>query len=604
MTDLPARETQRSIAEPFSKPELVSDDGDVRRSSEFSSATVAVAVLDALPEIVHVFDAEWRWVHFNRTAAEWFLSVGMDPSSLLGRRAWDFFPSSEGYEAATTAVNEGREVIYSSRREEIEYETRIIPYAGGAVSFTRDVTARLREERRRLFVAETGAAIAGELPLVAMLQRLVGMTAETIADYAVAYIVRGRQLERVAVAHAHAEALPLLHALQSMPPLEIDDKAVGPIFQGGEAILTSPVDHERFAKSPEHSELLRRIATLSAITAPLIVNGAPAGLLSIATCEGGRPSLVPADVHAVVEVARRVGLAIAVEQARHSAQVATARLEGVNAELKLAIDELRSRTTEAEEAREAAESANRAKSTFLGVMSHELRTPLNAILGFSELLSDQIGGKLSETQLNQVRRIRASADHLLLLINDVLAVSRLDARMETVDVAPVDLAEIVRAAIAWVEPAANAKGLSIDFLKSSGPVIVASDERKLRQIALNLLSNAVKFTGDGRVSVALRPDGANVVLEVCDTGRGIAAQHLEEVFQPFFQVQQGHTRDNGGAGLGLSVSRELARLLGGDLTVESELGIGSRFVLRAPVRVAAAGHAARRLDEEGGQAGV
>jgi len=585
---------QPSTAEPFSRPVLVNDDGELRLSSAFSSATAAVAVLDALPEIVHVFDTEWRWVHFNRTAVEWLLSIGMNPSSLLGRRAWDFFPNSEGYEAATSAVNEGREVIYSSTHQEIEYETRIIPYAGGAVSFTRDVTARRREERRRLFIANTGAAIAGELTPVAMLERLVGTTAGTIADYAVAYILRGKQLERVAVAHAEAQALPLLHALQSMPPLEIDDPAVAPIFERGEAILTSPVDAERFAKDADHIELLRRIATRSAITAPLIVNGTPVGLLSVATCEGGRPPLVPADVQAVVEVARRVGLAMAIEQARLSAQVATARLEGVNAELKRAVDELQSRTTEAEEAREAAESANRAKSTFLGVMSHELRTPLNAILGFSELLSDQIGGKLSETQLNQVRRIRASADHLLLLINDVLAVSRLDARMETVDVAPVDLAEIVRAAIAWVEPAATAKGLAIDFEKSPRPVIAASDERKLRQIALNLLSNAVKFTGEGHVSVVLRLDGADVVLEVSDTGRGIAAEHLEEVFQPFFQVQQGHTRDNGGAGLGLSVSRELARLLGGDLTVESELGTGSRFVLRVPVRVPASGRAAPR----------
>src|SRR5690606_20429678 len=233
-------------------------------------------------------------------------------------------------------------------------------------------------------------------------------------------------------------------------------------------------------------------------------------------------------------------------------------------------------------ARQQAQEANRAKSNFLAVMSHELRTPLTAILGYGALLEDEVVGPLNERQREQIARMRESGRHLLGLINQILSLSRIEAGREHVDVQPLDAAAILSDVAEMIGPLAAREGLRLEVEAPGEPLEMRSDPGKIRQILLNLAANAVKFTPQGEVRLRLFAEGDDVVFQVADTGPGIALADRERIFRPFEQADWGPTRAKGGAGLGLSVSLELARLLGGGLDLESEVGRGSTFTVRLP----------------------
>lgn len=240
--------------------------------------------------------------------------------------------------------------------------------------------------------------------------------------------------------------------------------------------------------------------------------------------------------------------------------------------------------TEAEEARAEAESANGAKSDFLAVMSHELRTPLSAIMGYQELLADGITGPINEQQGQQLGRIKASARHLLSLIDEILTFTRIDAGREEVTIERASLATLLEPAAEIVEPLARARGLHIEVMLPPQSIVVETDPMKVRQMLVNLLSNAVKFTDRGRIILSGDQAGDQLVITVQDTGIGINPDHLERIFEPFWQVEQKATRRAGGTGLGLTVTRRLALLLGGDVTVKSEPGEGTTFTICLPLR--------------------
>jgi len=228
---------------------------------------------------------------------------------------------------------------------------------------------------------------------------------------------------------------------------------------------------------------------------------------------------------------------------------------------------------------ERAEAANEAKSAFLATMSHELRTPLTAILGYEELLAEGVSGPITEVQQTYLSRIKLGAQHLLMLIDGILTLSRLDAGAEAVHHEPVTVDRLLDEAATLVAPLAASRRIGFTVQHPESPFAIDTDYAKVRQILVNLLGNAVKFTDHGEVVLEACVQGDTAIFKVRDTGIGISSEHLERIFDAFWQVEQTTTRTVGGSGLGLSVSRRLARLLGGDLTVESSEGVGSTFTL-------------------------
>jgi signal transduction histidine kinase len=231
---------------------------------------------------------------------------------------------------------------------------------------------------------------------------------------------------------------------------------------------------------------------------------------------------------------------------------------------------------------ERAVIANRSKSDFLAVMSHELRTPLNAVLGYVDLLHLGVAGAQGPAATQYLDRIKLATRHLLGLIEQILLFSRMEAGRELVHAEPTDAAVLAREAAALIEPLAREKSLDFVLRIDAAGTGLETDVDKARQVLLNLLGNAVKFTHEGEVRLDVSADATMVRFAVTDTGIGIATQHLERVFDSFWQVEQRKTRTAGGSGLGLTVSRRIARLLGGDVAATSVQGHGSQFVFTVP----------------------
>ena len=258
------------------------------------------------------------------------------------------------------------------------------------------------------------------------------------------------------------------------------------------------------------------------------------------------------------------------------------------AKLEAANQRLSDAMAVADHARSEAETASRAKSEFLATMSHEIRTPINAIVGYTDLMQLEISGPLTELQHQQLERVRTSGQHLISLVDDVLDLARIESGNFRISERAAHADDAIESAIAVIAPDVERKAITLsrDGIRD---VRYVGDSQRLRQVLINLLTNAVKFTPAGGridVSVAVQPaehsDGW-VVIKVRDTGVGIAPEQLEQIFEPFMQGERGYTRSHGGVGLGLAISRHLARMMGGEIDVESTPGKGSTFSVRLPL---------------------
>ena len=259
---------------------------------------------------------------------------------------------------------------------------------------------------------------------------------------------------------------------------------------------------------------------------------------------------------------------------------------------------LRQARARARDGETAAESANAAKSTFLATMSHEIRTPLNGVLGMAQAMA---GDELSDRQRDRLSVIHRSGEALLAILNDVLDLSKIEAGKLELEQMEFELAEVARGAYSAFTALANKKGLSfaLDIENARGRYL--GDPTRLRQILYNLISNALKFTETGEIRVIARREDEMLVISVRDTGVGIPPESLSKLFAKFDQLDSSTTRRFGGTGLGLAICRELAQLMTGEISVASELGLGSTFTLRAPLRYLGEERAASAAPETAGE---
>jgi len=269
-----------------------------------------------------------------------------------------------------------------------------------------------------------------------------------------------------------------------------------------------------------------------------------------------------------------------------AAQIFINALQAVESEQTLLTQRVTEYTAELEAANRELARTSRLKDEFLAAMSHELRTPLNAILGISEGLLEEAYGSLNNTQLGALVRVEESARHLLTLINDILDLSKIGAGQLELELSPVVVKSVCKASLRFIRESAYRK--QIHVLSKFEPKMgtIQADERRLKQILVNLLSNAVKFTAQGGtigLSVTVNMDQKMIVFCVWDTGIGIAQEKMNDLFKPFVQLDSSLSRHYGGTGLGLSLVQRMVELHAGQMTVQSEVGKGSHFIVSLPI---------------------
>ena len=501
------------------------------------------AVLASIADAFYLLDREWRFIYVN-DAAEPLLQTTRE--ALLGRTLWEAFPGVIGspFEAPY------REAMESGRVTSAEayfpplgtwFDVRTYPWSGGLMVHFRDIGARMAAEAERehlLHALEVERARLAEVFHRAPSFIVVFRGPEHVYEFV-------NEAYYQLVGHREIIGKPLLEAIP-----EIRD-------QGFIEILDRVLASDEPWVGRESPVTLQRTPG-----APLEVRYLDMVFQAMREADGTRSGVVVHGSDITMQVlARR--------------------------EVERLLGESERARAEAEAARRDAEAANRAKSEFLAIMSHELRTPLNAIGGYAELIDLGIRGPVTSEQRADLERIQQSQRHLLGLINGVLNYARVEAGAVRYALRAVPVDAIVATCEALVMPQMRAREITYVNAPTAAGLSVLADDEKLQQILLNLLSNAIKFTDrGGRIVLRTGASGdagdAVVRFEVTDTGIGIAPEQLGRVFEPFVQVDAKLTRTREGTGLGLAISRDLARGMGGELSVVSELGQGSTFTLTLP----------------------
>jgi PAS domain S-box-containing protein len=557
---------------------------------------LAAAIAASLDSVVTI-DHEGRVLEFNPAAERTF---GYTRKDVLGRRMVELIVPPELRDAHQLGIERylstgearilGRRIEltgYRSNGQRFPAEVAVMridmPGPPMFTAFLRDLSESKRLEGINQLLLGASEILATSLDYEETLRNLSHVVVPAFADwYAVDIVGPTGQLRRLEVSHRDPERILLARVLADRFPERPDDP--GGVYEAvrtGKSNLLTDISDEylvKNARNKEHLALLRRLGLRSAIIAPLKADERVVGAITLVTAESER-HYDERDRAAAEDLARRAGQAI--EKAKLFAEVRDAREQ-----LEQQATELEAQAEELAETASKAEEANRAKSDFLAAMSHELRTPLNAIMGYSQLLELGVHGTLQPKQLEDLKRIDRSAHHLLGLITDILNFAKIEAGRLEYAIERIALAPVLSSVEELIAPQAAAKKIDYQVSDACGDVLVCADSEKLVQIFVNIASNAVRFTSEGgSIVIECRSTKDMVYADVRDTGIGVPASKRQAIFEPFTQVDRGYAGHRQGTGLGLAISRDLARGMGGDLTVTSEMGKGSTFTValrRAP----------------------
>jgi PAS domain S-box-containing protein len=559
-------ETQLEESQAMSE-ELEATGAELHERTQEAEASAAFArgILESISEPFVVQDAEWRFRYINSAAGRVFAQSGHDPDALIGRVVWDVYPAlartafeREMRRAAAERVAAQFEAFYAERGTWSQMNCYPLADGGLATQWT-DITPRKRAEEALHYLDRATELLTDPLEPEKRLTDLADLVVPRLADWCTIDLVDddGRSTQ-VAVAHVDPAKVKWARELTRRYPPRIDaPTGVPQVLRTGRPVLYPEITDDMLvagAIDHEHLRISRELGLRSAMIVPLSIGEQTIGALTLVSAESRR-RYTQEDLALVGELARRAALAL--DNARQHQKAIAAQHE--------------------------AESANRAKSDFLAAMSHELRTPLNAIAGYVDLMLLGLRGTLSAAQQTDLERVQTAQRHLLHLITDILNFARIEATGVEFDLRVVPLSALLAELRTFVNPQLEGRTLQFNCETPPADAMVRADPTKVRQILLNLLSNSVKFTRPGgRIDVRCEREGPYHLIRVTDTGVGIAPENLERVFEPFVQTHRSLTEPTGGVGLGLAISRDLARAMDGELTVASEEEVGSTFTLALP----------------------
>ena len=527
-------------------------------------------LLERMTDAFIALDREWRVVYMNGAARR----IGEPPGpDVIGRSHWEQWPQSVG----TEIERQYRLAMATQRPVHFEHHYRFpgrdywhsihaYPDANGLSIFFRDVTEQKRTDDLARLLATASARFVSTLDQASMLRVVSEMALPLVGDWACVYLVDDTfRVTAVDMAAVDERQLSMLRQVVAQLPVAATDHMLpwNRAMQTGRAVLLEQVEDGFYAAldRPELRDFVMALAPRSLLCVPLMARGRTIGGITFGRSATSRPH-DDQDVLAAREVALPAGLALD-----------TARL----------YEEQRQATHDAEDARKRAEDANLSKVDFLRAMSHEMRTPLNAIGGYVQLMRMGARGELTTEVKRDLERIERNFQHVTRLINDVLHFAKLDAGRVVFESRRVPVSQMLEELEDYVAPQMKAQGRQLTVRPCVPEIAVWADEDKARQILVNLIGNALKYT-PVETSIEVFCDDTSetddrVRISVRDDGPGIPLEKQQSIFEPFVQIGRTLNHPVEGLGLGLAIARDLARGMGGELSVESEPGKATTFTL-------------------------